>query len=70
VADNDGVHYVLHVRVERVQVKPVTSLKSIGGPNTERAIEEVVNVVRKSNDLDSAVDFVKGVLDLTMKETA
>ena len=66
----ENTHYVLHVRVERVITTPNQGLKAATGPTKDRDVQEVINVVKKSDSLMNAVDFVKGVLDLAEKDNA
>lgn len=64
--NEDNTYYVLHVRVEKVIISLTTSLKTVTGAKNDRDVEDVVNVVKKSDTLMAGIDFVKGVLDLTL----
>lgn len=56
-------HYVVHVRVEKVWMVKVGGIK-IADSGDKRIVEDVVNVTKKSETFGTAIDFVKGVLDL------
>lgn len=58
--------YVLHVRVEKIVTTPTTGLKAASGPSKERDIEDIVNIVKKSDSLVEGVEFIKGVLNLSI----
>lgn len=62
---DDNSHYIIHVRVEKVTVSPTTSLKAVTGSKNDRDVEDVVNVIRKSDHLTTGIEFIKGVLELT-----
>jgi hypothetical protein len=60
-------HYVVHVRVEKVtkiadSVRPNMVIPK--GIDAKREVEEVVSVVRKSKNIESAIEFAKNALDL------
>lgn len=58
-------HYVIHVRVEKVTRYVNKATTIIGSTETQgREVDEVVNVIRKSVSLPSAIVFIKGTLDL------
>jgi hypothetical protein len=64
----ENVHYVVHVRVEKV-VKTVVSPRGVAaaamvGDKQNREVEEVVNVTRKTPKIESAIAFAKNALDL------
>jgi hypothetical protein len=61
-----NTHYVIHVRVEKVTVIPSTGVKQVAGNKNEREVEDVVSVVKKCDNLLFGVDFVKGVLELSI----
>jgi hypothetical protein len=62
---DDNSPYIIHVRVEKVTVTPNTSLKAVTRPKNDRDLEDVVNVIRKSDHLTTGIEFIKGVLELT-----
>jgi hypothetical protein len=63
--EDDNSHYVIHVRVEKVNVSFNNGLKAVTGPVKDRQVEDVVNVTRKSDHLTTGIEFIKGVLELT-----
>jgi hypothetical protein len=66
----DNTHYILHVRVEKVVTTPNQGLKAATGSAKDRQVEDVVNVVKKSDFLTSGIEFIKGVLELTRENEA
>jgi len=58
-------HYVVHVRVEKVLTTKIPGIKIVD-TGDKRIVEDVVNITKKSDNLVHAVDFVKGVLELSL----
>jgi hypothetical protein len=70
VADN-GVHYVAHIRLEKVTRGEATSAPAGRGGaakvESTRQVEELTNVVQKGQNFDDLVGIVTQILDISKR---